>query len=71
MRFYKARKNFVYRDSLIAKNELITEKELEKHYKNINMDLLEIVEIKKNNTYKIFGVRFENVENLLEGKNDS
>lgn len=47
MRFYKARRNFVYRDILIAKNELITEKELEKHYKNINRDLLEIVEVKK------------------------
>ena len=64
MRFFKARRNFVYRNILISKNELITEKELKKYYKNINMDLLDEVEVKKNNTHKIFGVRFENAENL-------
>ena len=59
MKFYRAKKNYSNKFDEIIKNELITERELEKYYKDFSKDLFEIVEVKKNNTYKFFGARFE------------
>lgn len=59
MKFYRAKKNYNNKFDEIIKNELITEKELEKYYRDFSKDLFEIVEVKKNNTYKFFGSRFE------------
>ena len=60
MIYYRAKKNYNDKFNEIIKNELITDAEMKnKFYKNFNKKLFEIVEIKKNNTYKIFGIRFE------------
>lgn len=59
MKYYRAKIGFDNGRELLVKNELITEKEKEKYYKNFKDDLFEIVEVKKNNTYIFFGARFE------------
>ena len=53
MRYYKVLKNHCD----VVENELLTEEELKKY--EYNKKYLEIVEIKKSNTYKFFGIRFE------------
>ena len=53
MRYYKVLKNHCD----VVENELLTEEELKKY--EYNKKYLEIVEVKKSNTYKIFGIRFE------------
>lgn len=60
MLYYKAKKNYSNKIDEIIKNELVTSAEMKNlFYKNFNKNLFEIVEIKKNNTYKFFGARFE------------
>ena len=59
MYYYKAKIGFDDGKKLLVKNELITEKEKEKYYKNFKDEFFEIVEVKKNNTYIFFGARFE------------
>ena len=53
MKYYKVLKD----NCDVVKDELLTEKELKKY--EYNKKYLEIVEIKKSNTYKFFGIRFE------------
>ena len=60
MKYYRAKKNYSNKIDEIIKNELVTEAEMKNlFYKNFNKNLFEIVEVKKNNTYKFFGARFE------------
>lgn len=53
MKYYKVLKD----NCDVVKDELLTEKELKKF--EYNKMYLEIVEIKKSNTFKSFGCRFE------------
>lgn len=53
MKYYKVLKDHCD----VVENELLTEKELKKY--EYNKKYLEIVEVKKSNTYKFFGIRFE------------
>ena len=59
MNYYKAKIGFDDGKNLLVKNELITEKEKEKYYKNFKAELFELVEISKKDTYIFFGTRFE------------
>ena len=60
MLYYKAKKNYNNKFNEIIKNELVTPAEMKnKFYKEFNKNLFEIVEVKKNSTYKFFGARFE------------
>lgn len=42
-----------------VKNELITEKELQKHFPIVPIDCFRIVNVSKKKTYWFFGARFE------------
>ena len=62
MKFYRPIQSSGYGTSSMIANELITEKEMKKRIdKNVicNKAKLDLVEVKKNNTYWAFGARFE------------
>ena len=42
------------------KNELLTERERETHFKTLNNSIFKIVNISKRNIYFMFGARFQN-----------
>lgn len=44
------------------KNELITEKELQKHFPIVPIDCFRVVNVSKKKTYWMFGARFEYTE---------
>jgi len=64
MKFYKVKKEADQKRNakinLYIKDELFTEKEVEKY--SLNKNFLEVVEVKKNKTYWFFGARFANAE---------